>query len=82
MITLKIGITTRAGVDSLKDEEIKNSIVESRWRLGIGVIDGRKLDIQRRMSLGEFEFRFNGTIISPPEMWNATEYMDWRDSTT
>jgi len=80
MIRLNIGITTNANVASVSDEQNKEAMKESRWRLGVGVIDGRKLDIQRRVSLGEYEFRFNSTIITPPETWNATEFIDWRDA--
>lgn len=81
MITLKIGTTTssRANAKTMDDEQIKSSILESRWRLGIGVIDGRKLSIERRVSLGEYEYRLNGVVINDPECWIASEYMEWRD---
>ena len=82
MIRLNIGTTSSAKVytKTMDAESIKQSIIESRWRLGVGMIDGRKLSIERRISLGEFEFRLNGHIINEPECWLASEYMDWRDA--
>ncbi len=76
---LNLGLTLEAGVKVCPDHllEIPN---EAYWRQGIGGIGGREFNICRRKSLGEFEYRLGESIILAPEYWNASEYMEWRDS--
>ena len=79
-IIIKATVTDGNSVGA--DEQlIKDSISETRWRIGIGIVNGNQLSIDRKKTLTGFEYRYNGQIVnlSNLECWNPTEYIDWRD---
>lgn len=77
---ISIGEVREEGVIDCPDELI--AVPESAyWRLGEGVIAGRLLNIERKTSLGDVEYRIGESILrnQDVECWNGTEWMDWRD---
>jgi uncharacterized protein YijF (DUF1287 family) len=63
------------------DELMESATKESRWQLGIAVINGAHRKVERRLNLDEYIYRMDGHILNPDciEAWQATEYIDWRD---
>lgn len=72
---------TAAHSREVSDEIARNSIKESRWALGTGIVEGIRRDVQRRVTLGQYEYRYNGHILHSDSIshWQQNEYMEWRD---
>lgn len=73
-----------AGSSEISEDLLKSFIDESRWRFGEGMIGGRKMKLDRRKELDEMVYRTHlaRQTLAPGqvEYWNASEYLDWRDS--
>lgn len=79
-IQLNIGIILEEGIIDCPPEF--ETIPESAyWRLGVGIIGGRSLNIERKTSLGDVEFRIGDSTLrnQDVECWMPIEYQDWRD---
>lgn len=80
-IILNIGVTLEAGVinDPKSDSYLTGDIY---WRLGVGRVAGKELSIERKKALDGYEYRIGTQLMNPSdiECWNASEFMEWRDS--
>ena len=81
-LKLSIGIVREAGTVDMDSTVLAKLEVESRWQLGIGILNGVSRPVERKMQLGEYVYRFNGHMLDPKsvEAYSPTEYMDWRDN--
>ena len=79
-IKLNIGREVELGWLDATEEFIKSATLESAWRLGVGVVSGLNVKLERRRTLSGYEFRIGDAILATPvESYMPTEYMDWRD---
>jgi hypothetical protein len=80
MISIKVTEVKDHNSVAVDEQTLKDAISETRWCLGVGVINGNHVDIQRKKTLVGYEYRFEGKIITANvECWNSTEFIEWRD---
>lgn len=65
---------------TIKDEILEQATNDSRWQPGIGLLNHKKIHCFRRKTLGGYEYKTDTDQPFTPEAFNATEYMEWRDS--
>ena len=80
-IKLNIGQTREEKTVEMDESLIAKCEMESRWQLGVALINGIKRMVQRRIQLGEWVYRFDGHILDPSgiEAYLPNEWLEWRD---
>jgi len=77
-IKLKIKTSSRpVGSHEVTDEALKKIVSNSRWIKGFATYKGNKFVCQRRKTLDDYEYRYKGEEIQPPETFNPSEFFDW-----
>lgn len=81
-IKLSIGRGIDPEAIEVTEEFLASNIRESLWRNGTAIISNKPVACQRKQVLDEYEYRIGTTVLYNKciEAWNATEYMEWRDS--
>lgn len=63
----------------LDDQKIAESIKESRWQKGLIVLNGHKLEGERRITFDEVEYRIGNQFLNKVDSFLPTEFFEWRD---
>lgn len=80
ILTFASAVVVPEKTHEIDDAKLAAIEKESRWQLGTAVMLGVQRKVERLKQLGEWIYRFNGTLIDPKsiESYQSNEYMDWR----
>jgi len=78
-ISMSFGTPMPEGKE-VSDECMKHIIQENRWRPGVILLNGHRLDGFRKSNLGGWTYRIGTQELAQVDAFNPTEYQDWRDA--
>jgi hypothetical protein len=81
-VTLSIGTIREAGTVDIDATVLAKAEVETRWQLGVAILNGLSRAVERKLQLGEWVYRFQGHLLDPKsvEAYLPNEWIDWRDN--